>query len=55
LLERDKQRLALAELLPDRWLTEHPEHPSEDRQRELEEANQRRRQLPALRRRAVKA
>lgn len=49
------QREALSELLPDRWLNEHPEHRSEDRQRELEEANQRRRQRRALRRRAVKA
>ena len=50
-----EQREALAELLPDRWLAKHPEHRAEDRQRELEEANQRRRQRRAQRRRAVKA
>jgi hypothetical protein len=32
----------------------HPEHRSEDRQRELDDANQRRRQRRSLRRRAVK-
>ncbi len=37
------QREALTELLPDRWLNEHPEHRAEDQQRELEDANQRRR------------
>jgi len=50
----EDQREQLSELLPDRWLKEHPEHRSEDRQRELDQANQRRRQRRALRRRPVK-
>jgi transposase len=45
----------LAELLPDRWLKSHPEHRSEERQRELEYENRRRRQRRKLRRRTVKA
>lgn len=49
------QREALSELLPDRWLKAHPEHRCEDRQRELDEANQRRRRRRARRRSAVKA
>jgi hypothetical protein len=49
------QREQLSELLPDRWLKEHPEHRSEDRQQELEQANQRRHRRRALRRRTVKA
>ncbi len=52
-LSRD-QREQLSELLPDRWLKVHPEHRSEDRQRELDQANQRRRQRRASRRRLVK-
>lgn len=44
----------LTELLPDRWLTAHPEHRSEERQRELEIENQRRRQRRRFRRRPVK-
>ncbi len=52
-LSRD-QREQLSELLPDRWLKAHPEHRSEDRQRELDQANQRRRQRRASRRRLVK-
>lgn len=48
------QRQELSELLPDRWLKAHPEHRSEDRQRELDEANQRRRQRRALRCHPVK-
>ena len=42
-------------LLPDRWLEEHPEHRSEERQRELEAANERRRQRRSRRRHAVKS
>lgn len=49
------QRQELSDLLPDRWLEAHPEHRSEDRQLELDEANQRRRQRRALRRQFVKA
>jgi hypothetical protein len=49
------QREQLSELLPDRWLKEHPEHRCEDRQQELERANQRRHQRRAVRRRTVKA
>ena len=49
------QRDALAELLPDRWLAAHPEHRAEDRQRELDEANQQRRRRRTRRRPAVKA
>lgn len=49
------QREALAKLLPDRWLKDHPQHRSEDRQRELDDANKRRRKRRAIRRRAVKA
>lgn len=45
----------LTGLLPDRWLTSHPEHRSEERQRELELENQRRRRRRRLRRRPVKA
>ena len=41
-------------LLPDRWLQSNPMHRSDDRQRELEEANERRRQRRRLRRRPVK-
>ena len=48
------QREQLSELLPDRWLKAHPEHRNEDRQRELDQANQRRRQRRASRRRLVK-
>ncbi len=48
------QREQLFELLPDRWLKAHPEHRTEDRQRELDQANQRRHQRRAIRRRAVK-
>jgi transposase len=48
------QREQLSELLPDRWLKAHPEHRTEDRQRELDQANQRRHQRRAVRRRAVK-
>lgn len=44
----------LVSLLPDRWLVSHPEHRSEDRQRELETENQRRRQRRKLRRQTVK-
>ena len=51
----DQQREALTELLPDRWLKQHPEHRCEDRQRELDEANRRRRDRRALRRRAATA
>lgn len=45
----------LTSLLPDRWLDCHPEHRSEDRQRELEAATQRRRQQRRSRRRPVKS
>ena len=44
----------LTELLPDRWLTSHPEHRSEERQRELETENKRRRKRRRFRRRPVK-
>jgi len=44
----------LTELLPDRWLQSHPEHRSDERQRELETENKRRRQRRRLRRRPVK-
>ncbi len=49
------QVAALEELLPDRWLQSHPEHRSEDRQFELEDANAARRRKRAHRRAAVKA
>jgi len=44
----------LASLLPDRWLREHPQYRSEDRERELEAKNQRCRQRRKSRRRPVK-
>ena len=49
------QLAALTALLPDRWLQEHPECRCVERQRELEEANRRRHQRRALRRRALSA
>lgn len=52
---KSDQVAALEELLPDRWLQSHPEHRSEDRQRELEAANAARRRNRTRRRAAVKA
>ena len=52
---RPDQVAALEQLLPDRWLQAHPEHRTEERQRELEHANAARRQRRARRRDAVKA
>jgi hypothetical protein len=47
------QQEALRELLPDRWLTAHPEYRSEERQRELEADMRRRRERRARRRLAL--
>ncbi len=44
----------LARLLPDRWLQEHPEHRSAERQRELEAETAKRRKRRRHRRHAVK-
>ena len=44
----------LYSLLPDRWIEDNPEHRSEDRQRELEAANEWRRQRRQRRRKTVK-
>lgn len=52
---RPDQVTALEQLLPDRWLQAHPEHRSDDRQRELDDANDARRRNRARRRAAVKA
>jgi hypothetical protein len=50
-----RQREALTDLLPDRWLQSHRVHRCEERLRELEAENQRRRSHRRLRRRSVKA
>lgn len=50
-----EQIKALSGLLPDRWLKEHPEHRAAERQRELDDANQRRRQRRKFRRPLVKS
>ena len=53
-LEAD-QVAALEQLLPDRWLQAHPEHRSDDRQRELEDIADAKRRNRALRRAALSA
>ncbi|MBM4000074.1 MAG: hypothetical protein FJ297_11150 [Planctomycetes bacterium] len=52
---RPDQVAALELLLPDRWLQSHPEHRSDDRQRELEAAREARRRNRAQRRAAANA
>jgi transposase len=45
---------ALADLLPDRWLAEHPQHRLEIRQRQADRRAQRKRQSRAQRRKALR-